>query len=327
MSQAQKPSISDLLASMRVVSIPLKSKFRGVNHREAVLFEGPAGWTEWSPFLEYEDDEAAVWLRAAIEFGWSETPAVRKDSIKINATVGAEKTRNIPGLLGAFGEFETVKIKVSEPGQTIVEDLFRVIRTHEFFPQAKIRIDANGGYSVRNAFEIANEIKIAGIELEYFEQPVRTIAEMAEARQLLSRIGVKVAADESVRKVSDPVAVAFAGAADILVLKAQPLGGIRSALEVARKANLPVTISSALETSVGISMGLHLAAAIDLPTFDAGLGTVAMFEDDVCDQPLIAKDGTLKVQRVIPSESKLIRLAASAERIDWWSARLERCLI
>lgn len=305
--------------------MPLKSKFRGVTHREAVLFEGPMGWTEWSPFLEYQDEEAAVWLKAAIEFGWSELPPLRKQEIPINATIGAEKSKNIQALLEAFGHFDTLKIKVAEPGQTIVEDLYRVIRCREFYPNAKLRIDANGGYSVRNAFEVANEIKVAGIELEYFEQPVKTIAEMAEVRQLLSRINVKVAADESVRKVSDPLAVAFAGAADVLVLKSQPLGGIQSALEISREAKLPVTVSSALETSVGISMGLHLAAALDVETFDAGLGTVAMLEDDVCENPLIAVDGKLRVQRVTPSETKLKNLAASPDRVDWWKERLKRC--
>jgi O-succinylbenzoate synthase len=283
------------------------------------------GWTEWSPFLEYQDEEAGVWLKAAIEFGWSELPQLRKQEIPINATIGAEKSKNIQALLETFGHFETLKIKVAEPGQTIVEDLYRVIRCREFYPNAKLRIDANGGYSVRNAFEVANEIKVAGIELEYFEQPVKTIAEMAEVRQLLSRINVKVAADESVRKVSDPLAVAFAGAADVLVLKAQPLGGIQSALEISREAKLPVTVSSALETSVGISMGLHLAAALDVETFDAGLGTVAMLEDDVCENPLIAVDGKLRVQRVTPSETKLKNLAASPDRVDWWKERLKRC--
>jgi O-succinylbenzoate synthase len=322
---AAKPSISDLLSTARVVSIPLKHSFRGVNHREVMLFEGSHGWTEWSPFLEYQDEEAAVWLAAAIEFGWSEAPAAKVKSIPINATLGAIKSKHIVEALEPFGKFQTVKVKVAEPGQTIVEDLFRVLRVHEFFPDAKIRIDANGGYSVQNAIEIAKEIAIANIDLEYFEQPVKTIAELAEVKLKLSRIGIKVAADESVRKVSDPLAVAQANAADVLVLKAQPLGGISNALQIANEAALPVTISSALETSIGISMGLHLAAALEVPTFDAGLGTVALFEDDVCDEPLMPVDGRIKVQRVVPSEKKLAALTADDDRIEWWKQRLERC--
>jgi O-succinylbenzoate synthase len=324
-TNAVKPPISELLASARVVSIPLKHKFRGVMHREALLFEGSEGWSEWSPFLEYQDEEAAAWLAAAIEFAYLPTPALKRTEIGINATIGALKTKHIVEALAPFGDFKTVKVKVAEPGQTIVEDLYRVIRVREFFPDVKIRIDANGGYSVQNAIEIAKEIAIEGIDLDYFEQPVKTIAELAEVRLKLSRIGVKVAADESVRKVSDPLAVAQANAADILVLKVQPLGGIRNSLEIAKAAGLPVNVSSALETSVGISMGLHLAAALDEQNFDAGLGTVAMFEDDVCEEPLIAKNGKLQVKRVVPSEAKLSKLAADAERTAWWRERLERC--
>lgn len=327
MTNAAKPSLSDLLGTARVVSVPLKHKFRGVMHREAMLFEGPQGWTEWSPFLEYQDEEAAVWLRAAIEFGWSELPQLIRTEIPINATLGAIKSKYFEEALAPFGKFNTVKLKVAEPEQTIVDDLYRVLRLREFYPDAKIRIDANGGYSVQNAIELAKEIAIAGIDLEYFEQPVKTIGELAEVRLKLSRIGIKVAADESVRKVSDPLAVAQANAADVLVLKAQPLGGISNALAISNEAGLPVTISSSLETSIGISMGLHLAAALEVDSFDAGLGTVAMFEDDVCDEPLIAKNGVLEVKRVTPSESKLQKLQADAERTDWWIKRLERCFI
>lgn len=327
MTIAAKPSLAELQSSARVVSIPLKHKFRGLQHREVVLFEGPRGWTEWSPFLEYQDEEAAVWLRAAIEFGWSELPPLNRTEIPINATLGAIKSKYFAEALAPFGEFNTVKLKVAEPEQTIVDDLYRVLRLREFYPNVKIRIDANGGYSVQNAIEVAKEIAIAGIDLEYFEQPVKTIAELAEVRLKLSRIGIKVAADESVRKVSDPLAVAQANAADVLILKAQPLGGISNALSIAKQAGLPVTISSALETSVGISMGLHLAAALDVHSYDAGLGTVAMFEDDVCDEPLIAKNGLLEVRRVIPSEDKLQKLQADKDRTDWWLQRLERCFI
>ncbi|MFM2321293.1 MAG: hypothetical protein RL612_440 [Actinomycetota bacterium] len=327
MNNTAKASLSDLLSTARVVSIPLKHKFRGLMHREALLFEGPEGWAEWSPFLEYEDEEAAVWLRAAIEYAYQPTPPLVTSIVPINATLGAIKSKYFQEALEPFGAFKTVKLKVAEPGQTIVDDLYRVLRLREFYPEAKIRIDANGGYSVQNAIELAKEIAIAGIDLEYFEQPVKTIAELAEVRLKLSRVGIKVAADESVRKVSDPLAVAQAHAADVLVLKAQPLGGIRNALAISKEAGLPVTISSALETSIGISMGLHLAAALEVDSFDAGLGTVAMFEDDVCDEPFIAQNGLLYPKRAVPSEKKLDKLAADQDRTEWWMKRLERCFI
>jgi O-succinylbenzoate synthase len=303
----------------------MRVRFRGVTHREVMVFEGPHGWTEWSPFLEYDDQEAATWLKAAIEFGYATTPELRTKSIFVNATLAAVAPDEVEEQLEAFGEFRTVKIKVAEPGQTIEDDLARIRRVRELRPSVALRIDANGGYDVSTAIELAKQLAIESIDLQYFEQPVKTIAELAEVRERLARIGTKVAADESVRKASDPLAVAEANAADVLVIKAQPLGGITSALEITNRAKLPVTVSSALETSIGISMGLHLAASIEVESFDAGLGTVALLADDVCDEPFIAKNSKLEVNRAVPSEIKLAKLAADSERVDWWQERLKRC--
>lgn len=322
----EKPAISDLLAQARVLSVPMRVKFRGVTHREVVLFEGSHGWTEWSPFLEYDDQEAAVWLRAALEFGFTPPPRLIRSAIYINATLAAVSPDRVEEQLTAFGSFRTVKIKVAEPGQSLEEDLARVRRVRELHPQAAIRLDANGGYDVATAIEVAKQLALESIDLEYFEQPVKTIDELAAVRSNLARIGVRVAADESVRKVSDPLEVAQANAADVLVIKAQPLGGIRSALEITNRAKLPVTVSSALETSVGISMGLHLAAALEVESFDAGLGTVALLAEDVCDEPFIAENSMLYVNRAVPSEAKLAKLAADSERVDWWQERLKRCI-
>jgi O-succinylbenzoate synthase len=322
----EKPAISDLLAQARVLSVPMRVKFRGVTHREVVLFEGSHGWTEWSPFLEYDDQEAAVWLRAALEFGFTPPPRLIRSAIYINATLAAVSPDRVEEQLTAFGSFRTVKIKVAEPGQSLEEDLARVRRVRELHPQAAIRLDANGGYDVATAIEVAKQLALESIDLEYFEQPVKTIDELAAVRSKLARIGVRVAADESVRKVSDPLEVAQANAADVLVIKAQPLGGIRSALEITNRAKLPVTVSSALETSVGISMGLHLAAALEVESFDAGLGTVALLAEDVCDEPFIAENSMLYVNRAVPSEAKLAKLAADSERVDWWQERLKRCI-
>jgi len=322
----EKPAVGDLLAQARVLSVPMRVKFRGVTHREVVLFEGSHGWTEWSPFLEYDDDEAAVWLRAALDFGFAPAPRLIRSAIYINATLAAVSPDRVEEQLAAFGSFRTVKIKVAEPGQSLEEDLARVRRVRELHPQVAIRLDANGGYDVETAIEVAKQLALESIDLEYFEQPVKTIDELAAVRSKLARIGVKVAADESVRKASDPIAVAQANAADVLVIKAQPLGGIRSALDITREAKLPVTVSSALETSVGISMGLHLAAALEVESFDAGLGTVALLAEDVCDEPFIAENAMLYVNRAVPSETKLAKLAADSERVDWWQERLKRCL-
>jgi O-succinylbenzoate synthase len=224
----QTSALTDILASARVVSLPLRTRFRGVVDREVMLFEGPNGWAEWSPFLEYEDEEASVWLSAAIEFAYGKLPEARREAVPINATLPAVAVDQIEKVLARFGNFATVKIKVAEPGQTLNEDLQRVWAVRSAYPDARIRLDANGGYSVEQAEAVAAAMVENGVALDYLEQPVATIAEMAELRVRLNRSGigfanpngVKIAADESVRKVTDPMAVVQAGAADILVLKA-----------------------------------------------------------------------------------------------------------
>lgn len=324
MTPSSKPALAELVASARLVSLPLRVKFRGVLEREAMLFEGPSGWTEWSPFVEYEDAEAATWLAAAIEFGWGQMPSPLTDRVRVNATLPAVAADQVSTVLARFGEFDTVKIKVAEAGQSIDDDLARIIAAHDAHPDAKIRLDANGGFGVDEAVSLIERLVAAGIQLDYFEQPVATIAELAEARIRLGRLGVQVAADESVRKVSDPLAVAMAGAADVLVLKAQPLGGVGAAAAIANEAGLPWVVSSALESSIGISMGVHLAA-LNPRDVAHGLGTLSLFAGDVCDQPLRAVDGVLEVKRVVPSEARLQTFKAEDHRMDWWLERLERC--
>lgn len=319
---------SAIRASARVVSIGLRTKFRGVTQREALLFEGPNGWAEWNPFIEYSDTEAKLWLDAAIEYAFGELPALERTRIGINATLAAVAPEAVEKALAPFGAFRTVKIKVAESGQDLNQDLQRVIKVWQTYPEARIRLDANGGYSVDQAIAIAGMMLENGITLDYFEQPCATVPELIQLREKLVRYSdqVRIAADESVRKASDPLAVARAGAADILVLKAAPLGGINRALEISKEAGLPVVVSSAIDTSVGISMGLHLAAALPELEYDCGLGTAAMLIGDVTREPLIAKDGYLDVRRVEVDADRLQVFTAEDHRCDWWLDRLERCL-
>lgn len=324
MSQTTIPSLAELVANAKVVSLPLRTKFRGLTDREILLFEGPNGWAEWAPFTEYTDDESAHWLAAAIEFSHGELPTLHRDRIPVNATLPAVGPDLVEKVLSRFGNFSTVKIKVAEAGQGINEDLARIATVRGLYPDAKIRLDANGGFNVATALDLANQLVKLEVPLEYFEQPVATIAEMAELKLQLNRIGIKIAADESVRKVSDPLAVAQANAADILVLKVAPLGGINRAIEIAREAELPVVISSAIDSSVGLSMGAYLAAAIPDMQFDCGLGTSALLAGDVTRDPITAKDGFIDVRRVEVDDQKLETFRAEEHREDWWLERLER---
>jgi O-succinylbenzoate synthase len=318
------PEIKDqILSTARVLSIPMRVKFRGITTREVLLFEGPNGWAEWSPFTEYEDEEASFWLKAAIEFAFGDIPEPTVKTIKVNATLAAVK--DVRAALEPFGNFEVVKIKVAEAGQTLQDDLDRIHEVRKHYPESRIRLDANGGYDIETALTLAKAMYEEGVPLEYLEQPVKTIAELAELRLKLKAFNIKVAADESVRKVSDPLAVAHANAADLLVLKAAPLGGIKNALRIANEAGLPVVVSSALETSVGISMGAYLAAALNSECA-SGLATAALLTQDVTDTPLIPNNGEIPVTRITPNKNTLTKLQAPADRSAWWMERLERCL-
>lgn len=318
------PDLDDLLATARVVSLPLASRFRGITEREALLFEGPEGWSEFSPFIEYGDEEASAWLAAAIDFAHAQREPLLRHSIPVNATLPAVAAGEVGSMLDRFGPCRTVKVKVAERGQVLADDVARVAATRAYLgAEGRIRIDANAGWNVDEAEHAVHAL--TRFDLEYVEQPCASVDELAELRERIGYMGIPIAADESVRKSADPLAVARAGAADLLVIKAQPLGGIAAALRLVAEAGLPAVVSSALDTSVGISMGLHLAAALPQLEFDCGLGTAALLAADVTDAPLLPRDGFIEVRRVEPTAALLALNAATPDRTAWWIERLERC--
>ncbi len=317
------PPLAEVLDEAAVVALPLVTRFRGVDVREAMLLRGPNGWTEFSPFTEYDDAEAATWLAGAIDFGWGPASPAYRDSILVNATLPAVAPDAVEGVLARFPGARTVKVKVAERGQTLQDDVARVRATRAFLgPVGRIRIDANGGWNVDEAERAAHAL--APFDLEYLEQPCATVPELADLRARLRDWQLPIGADESVRKAADPERVALAGAADLVVLKVAPMGGVRPALRIAREAGLPVVVSSALDTSVGLAMGAALAAALPDLEFDCGLGTAALLAADVTADPLLPVEGSIPVRRVEPDVALLERYAAP-ERAAWWRARLERC--
>jgi O-succinylbenzoate synthase len=319
------PSGRELREVAHVVALPLVTRFRGIDVREAVLLRGPSGWAEFAPFNEYEDAEAASWLAAAIDYGWGPEPTLVRDVIPVNATLPAVSPDEIDTVLDRFGATRTVKVKVAERGQTLADDVARVRAVRERLgPAGRIRVDANGGWNVDEAEHAAHAL--APFDLEYLEQPCATVAELAELRERLRDWQLPVAADESVRKAADPLAVVAAGAADLLVVKAAPLGGITAALGIVAASGLPAVVSSALDTSVGLAMGARLAAALPDLDYDCGLGTAALLAADVTAHPLLPREGRIPIDRVDVDPDLLARWAAPAERRDWWLTRLDRCL-
>ena len=318
------PGLDELLAGAHVVSLPMRVKFRGILQREALLLRGPLGWGEFCPFPEYGDAEASRWLAAAVEAGWSGFPAPLRHSIPVNATVPAVPADRVPEVLARFGRVDAVKVKVAERGQNLADDAARVAAVRDALPDAAIRVDANGGWDVPEA--VTALARLAAVGLEYAEQPVPDIAGLAEVRRRLRTAGVPVliAADESVRKEEDPLKVARAGAADLIVVKVAPLGGVRRALEIVAQAGLPAVVSSALDTSVGIRAGLALAGALPELPFACGLGTVSLLAADVARDSLVPDDGAIRLRDVTPAPELLAAYAAPPERRDWWLDRLRR---
>ncbi|MHC2185867.1 O-succinylbenzoate synthase [Rathayibacter agropyri] len=315
------PSLREIDAGLRVVALPLRTRFRGVDHREIALMRGPEGWTEFSPFLEYGTVEAAAWLRASIDYGWNEQPAPLRQRIPVNATIPAVSPAEVAAVLESYHGCRTAKVKVAERGQTLADDVARVVEVRRLIgPEGRIRVDANGGWNLDEAEHAVHAL--ADADLEYVEQPCANVDELAELRYRVKYMGIPIAADESVRKAADPLAVSRAGAADLLVVKAQPLGGIRRALALVAEAGLPAVVSSAIESSVGLAMGAALAAALpDLP-YDCGLGTASLLAQDVTEHPLRPVDGSIPVGRVDVSEELVSRHAVSPKRLAWWRARL-----
>jgi O-succinylbenzoate synthase len=308
--------LDDLLAPLRVITLPTRTNFRGVTYREVALIQGPQGWGEFSPFLEYDDNECRPWLASAIEAATVARPARFRDEIAINGTIPELNDKEeIKALMHSYAGAKTFKVKV---GRNLNEDVIRVARVFSNAPKASIRVDVNGLWTVdealTNLYAYYEEIG----PLEYVEQPCATVEELRELKAKI-KIPLRIAADEIIRKAADPFAVDLTDAADLLMLKVQPLGGIQRSLDIAAHHGLPVVVSSALESAIGIEYGLELAASIRELDFDCGLATGSLLASDVAEHKI--NDGKITLGQISP---QLDGLDVSAERYEWWKNRIMR---
>ena len=305
-----------ILDSLRVISLPMKTNFRGINHREVALFEGPQGWAEFSPFLEYSDEESSRWLACAIEAATQPRPKLFRTSVTVNGTIPATNDKKVvDDLVASYPGVKTYKVKV---GDNLSEDIVRLARIRSLGRKVNIRIDVNGLWSVEQALTNLYAFYENVGPFEYVEQPCATLDELRELKSKI-RIPLKIAVDEVIRKSADPFSLELQGAADIVMLKVQPLGGIRNAHALAAHHKLPVVVSSALESAVGINYGLTLAASFEEMSYDCGLGTGSLLAKDVAEIPIV--DGKMQIQRFEPNFDGL---EVSAERFDWWKNRIMR---
>jgi len=308
--------LDDLLRTLRVITLPTRTNFRGVTFREVALMQGPLGWGEFSPFLEYDDNECRPWLASAIEAATVARPAQYRDAVAVNGTIpGLNDKKAIESLMRTYAGVKTFKVKV---GRNLSEDVTRVARVFSNAPKAAIRIDVNGLWSVDEALTHLYAYYEEIGPLEYVEQPCATVEELRELKRRI-KIPLRIAADELIRKATDPFAIDLTDAADLVMLKVQPLGGIQRSLEIAKHHDLPVVVSSALESAIGIEYGLELAASISNLTFDCGLATGSLLASDVAGHKII--DGKVTLGQITP---ELEGLDVSAERYEWWKNRIVR---
>ena len=314
--------VTDLL----VYKIAMTTRFRGVTRREGLLLRGQAGWAEAAPFWNYDDAESARWLAAALESARRFPPIPRRKFVPVNVTIPVVSPEDAYERVTSSGGCATAKIKVAEPGVSIERDCARLgavaaALRQRVGEQAAIRLDANGAWGVDQACDaIPAMTEAAGaVPIEYVEQPCLTVDELAQVRR---RVDVPIAADESIRRAQDPMEVARKEAADVVIIKVAPLGGVRAALRVARKSGLGVVVSSALETSVGLSVGVAAAAAVPGVSRAAGLATASLLVGDVT-EPLVPERGRLPVVRREPDHELIDRTPVDGDLLSRWGMRLE----
>ena len=274
-----------------VWSVPLTMRFRRILVREGMVLHGPAGWGEWSPFWDYDAQESSTWLRAGVEAATVPMPPPRREKVCVNVTVPVTSPQRAWQIVTDSG-CRTAKVKVADPGTSLAEDCARLEAVRDAIGSGQIRVDANASWDVEQARRAIDELDRAAGGLEYVEQPCSSVPELAQVRRVVE---VPIAADESVRRAEDPLAVARAQAADILIVKVQPLGGVRRATRIVEQAGLPAVVSSALDTSIGIGMATQLAGQMEQLDHACGLGTVRLFDGDLATPSLLPRDGTLPV--------------------------------
>lgn len=277
--------------------IQLTTMFRGVRARRGILLHGPSGWGECAPFAEYGPSESALWLHSAAEAAAHgiAIPAVR-ESIPVNVTIPVVAPTDAAAR-ARVAHCRTAKIKVADPRSTLQQDWDRIravadVLAHEFGEAARVRIDVNGKWERDEAIAaiaFLNEAAAPVGGFEYVEQPCVAVEDLAWVR---ARAGVPIAADESIRRAEDPFRVVELGAADVAVVKVAPLGGIRRALELAEQLPIPVVVSSAIDTSIGLAAGTALAAALPELPHACGLDTQRLLVGDVAG-PLVSAGGAL----------------------------------
>ncbi|WP_084038681.1 o-succinylbenzoate synthase [Demequina sp. NBRC 110053] len=284
----------------RPFTVELRTRFRGLTSRSGVLIRGsgPDGeshWGEYSPFSDYDAERASRWWRAAMEAATGGWPDPVRADVAVNSIVPQVAPEQARAYATAGGA-TTAKVKVAG-GADLAEDIARIEAVADALgPLGALRIDVNGGWDVDDAIRAIDELERAarggGLPgLEYVEQPCDTVDDLARLRR---SIDTPIAADEAIRVPGTADAVLAADAADVIILKAQPLGGVRRCLEIAEQVHpRPIVVASALESSVGLAAGVALACALPVEPLACGLGTGELLATDTVTETWLPVHGRL----------------------------------
>jgi L-alanine-DL-glutamate epimerase-like enolase superfamily enzyme len=206
--------------------------------------------------------------------------------VAVNATIGAcdrAGAASAAARARAAG-FGCVKLKVG-----VGDDAGRVAAVRAALgPDVRLRLDANGAWSVDEAVRMIEALAPAGLEL--VEEPVHGLAALRAVRE---RVSVRIAMDET---TAEPGALASA-AADAVCLKLGRCGGISGLLASAtlvRATGAEPYVASTFDGPIGIAAALHAAAALRLNAA-CGLATLDLFEEDGVEHPLAVRDGAIAV--------------------------------
>jgi O-succinylbenzoate synthase len=264
---------------IRAYRLPLQTPFRGLTQRRGCLIRGDAGWGEFAPFDDYAAAADARWLQCAREQADRRWPQPVRGEVAVNAIIPAVAPARAAEMARASG-CTTIKIKTGDAA-----GFARVAAVREALPEARLRVDVNGGWTLEQALAEVRALQPLG--LEYVEQPVRSFDDMARLR---SAVDVPLAADELIRV--DRRFADVCDVADVAVLKVPTLGGVAATIAVATTIGLPVVISSALDSSLGLAAGLAAACALPVEPLACGLGTSGLFARDTT-EPLVPVDGRM----------------------------------
>lgn len=327
-------SIEEIAQVASPFALALKSKFRNTTIREGVLLAGSTGWGEFAPFPEYDDATSAKWLAGALEAAFGKFPEKVRSSVPVNAIIPildvAGTRAAVTNAVTNFG-MTTIKVKVADGSESSQsEDVLRIKTVRETLNQlgvvGKIRIDVNAGWSLTDAISNLEELNAAADGLDYVEQPCSTLNELSKLKAAMQSWSspINIAVDESIRLPQVLNVSEICEVADVAILKAIPVGGVAAALELAESIGLPVVVSGSLDTSVGLSSGIALAASVPNLYGACGLGTGLLLAQDLVTETTLPTAGEIPVRRCAPDSHLLMQAGTdmSPDAREWWRERI-----